>query len=244
LAEAINVAKAIGAVTEEARARLDLARALARSGNVAAAAEQARSAAELAGALSMEAVASDANALAAELSRPAVALDLPQSSAMAVILFTDVVGSTELTERIGDAAYRTIADRLNAELRDIIDTCGGATIPGITLGDGIVALFGSASGALDFAGRAHGCANGLELSLRIGVHAGDVIRAGEVVSGGAVNVAARICAAAEPSETLVSETVRSLARTSAGVAFDNRGEHDLKGVSVPYRLYSARSAAH
>jgi len=74
----------------------------------------------------------------------------------------------------------------------------------------------------------------------IGIHAGDVIREGNNVYGGAVNIAARIAAASPPGEVLVSDTVRSLARTSAGVTFDDRGEHVLKGVADPQRLFAVR----
>jgi class 3 adenylate cyclase len=78
------------------------------------------------------------------------------------------------------------------------------------------------------------------LQLHLGIHAGDVIREGNNVYGGAVNIAARIAAASEPGEVLVSDTVRSLGRTSADVTFDDRGEHELKGVGEPQRLFAVR----
>ena len=78
------------------------------------------------------------------------------------------------------------------------------------------------------------------LPLHLGVHAGDVIREGNNVFGGAVNIAARIASASAPGEVLVSETVRSLARTSAGVTFEDRGEHTLKGVGDPVRVWVVR----
>ncbi len=58
--------------------------------------------------------------------------------------------------------------------------------------------------------------------------------------GGAVNLAARIATASAPGEVLVSDTIRSLARTSAGVTFDDRGERSLKGVADPQRLFAVR----
>jgi class 3 adenylate cyclase len=241
LSEAIGVAGAIGADAEGARARLDLARALSTAGEVAAATEQARGVADRATTLGMAPLATAANVLLDELGDVAVPPRSAPATATAVILFTDLVGSTDLTERVGDAAYRAIADRLDAELRTLVETCGGEAIPGIRLGDGLVALFASARGALEFAAGAHRSALALDLSLRVGVHAGDMIRAGDVVSGGAVNVAARVCDSAEPGETLVSETVRALARTSAEVFFHDRGEHRLKGVTDPHHLYAVRS---
>jgi adenylate cyclase len=76
------------------------------------------------------------------------------------------------------------------------------------------------------------------LALHAGIHAGDVIREADNVYGGAVNIAARVAAASAAGETLVSATVRELARTSAGVAFEDRGEQALKGIDDPVRVYS------
>ncbi len=84
------------------------------------------------------------------------------------------------------------------------------------------------------------------MPLHLGLHAGDVIREegpdgrGNVY-GGAVNIAARISALSAPGEVLVSATVRSLARTSAGVSFEDRGERELKGVSEPVRVWAVRA---
>jgi class 3 adenylate cyclase len=78
------------------------------------------------------------------------------------------------------------------------------------------------------------------LQLHLGIHAGDVIREENNVYGGAVNIAARIASASAPGEVLVSQTVRDLARTSAGVSFEDRGEHALKGIVEPQRLFAVR----
>jgi adenylate cyclase len=79
--------------------------------------------------------------------------------------------------------------------------------------------------------------------LHVGVHAGDVITERDNVYGGAVNIASRICALSAPGEILVSATVRDLARTSSGVSFDDRGEHTLKGIADPVRVFAVRSSA-
>ena len=76
------------------------------------------------------------------------------------------------------------------------------------------------------------------LPLHVGLHAGDVIRESDNVFGGAVNIAARISAIAAPGEVLVSDVVRALARTSARVTFDDRGEHPLKGIDEPQRVFA------
>ena len=156
------------------------------------------------------------------------------------ILFTDVVDSTSLTERLGDAAFRERAHQLDDALRSVIREGGGTPVEGKVLGDGVMAVFTSARQAIDAARRCRDAADDLGLQLHVGVHAGDVIRDGNNVYGGAVNLAARIAAHAEPGEILVSDVVRGLARTSAGVAFEDCGEHNLKGIADPQRLYAIR----
>jgi len=78
----------------------------------------------------------------------------------------------------------------------------------------------------------------LGLPLHVGIHAGDVIREEGNVYGGAVNIASRVAGEAAAGEMLVSATVRDLARTSAGVSFEDRGERELKGVSEPVRVFA------
>jgi len=154
-----------------------------------------------------------------------------------VILFADIADSTGLTERLGDGAFRERARTLDTSLRRVIAAHGGEAVEGKLLGDGVLAIFGAARDALQAAlecattGRLSG------LALHVGLHAGDVIRERGDVHGGAVNVAARIAAAAPADEVLVSEVVRALARTSAGVSFTDYGAHELKGVSEPQRLF-------
>jgi len=82
-------------------------------------------------------------------------------------------------------------------------------------------------------------ATGLELrGAHLGIHAGDVLREENNVFGGAVNIAARISGLSAPGEVLVSDIVRGLARTSAGVTFEDRGEQALKGVGEPVRVWA------
>jgi class 3 adenylate cyclase/pimeloyl-ACP methyl ester carboxylesterase len=161
----------------------------------------------------------------------------------AIILFADVVDSTALTERMGDAAFRERARALDVSLREIITDFGGAVIDAKTLGDGVLATFLSASQAIDAALRCGATGGDAGLPLHIGVHAGDVIREQNNVFGGAVNIAARISALSAPGEVLVSRTVADLARTSAGVTFEDRGDHALKGIDDPQRVFAVRSAA-
>jgi class 3 adenylate cyclase len=166
------------------------------------------------------------------------AAELPEG--MAVLLFADIAESTALTEQLGDAAFRGKARELDTSLRSVIRDCGGTPVEGKVLGDGVLAVFTSARQAIDCALRCDAAGEPLGLQLHLGIHAGDVIREGNNVYGGAVNIAARIAGASEPGEVLVSDTVRGLARTSAGVVFDDRGEHTLKGVGELVRLYEVR----
>ena len=159
---------------------------------------------------------------------------------MAVILFADIVESTALTEQLGDAAFREKARELDTSLRTVIRESGGTPVEGKLVGDGVLAVFTSARQAIECALRCNGAGESVGLQLHLGIHAGDVIREGNNVYGGAVNIAARIAGASAPGEVLVSDTVRGLARTSAGVAFDDRGEQSLKGVADPQRLFAVR----
>ncbi len=164
-------------------------------------------------------------------------------SGMAVILFLDIAGSTALTERMGDVAFRTAARTLDEETRGAIRDADGAPVEGKVMGDGVMAVFTSAAQAIAAARRCTDIAAASELPLHIGIHAGDVIREEDNVYGGAVNIAARICDASSPGEILVSATVRDLARTSAGVAFKDRGEHALKGVDDLVRVFAVAPAS-
>ena len=159
-------------------------------------------------------------------------------SGTAIILFADIVDSTALTERLGDTAFRDKARGLDEAMRAAIRDNGGTAVEGKTLGDGVLAVFTSAKQAIACAQACHEAAGAAGLSLHAGIHAGDVIREADNVYGGAVNIAARVAAASAAGETLVSGTVRDLARTSAGVTFEDRGEQALKGIEEPQRLFA------
>jgi len=172
---------------------------------------------------------------------PAVAPPSEAPHATAVILFADIVDSTALTETIGDAAFRARARDLDAAMRSAIRDSGGRPVDGKLLGDGVLAVFTSAREAIDAALRCGATGDAQGLPLHLGLHAGDVIREEHNVYGGAVNIASRISALSAPGEVLVSATVRDLARTSAGVTFVDRGDHALKGIADPVRVYAVKS---
>ena len=169
-------------------------------------------------------------------------------SGTAVILFADIADSTALTERLGDATFRAKARELDGALRAAIRERGGTPVEGKLLGDGVLAVFTSAREAIEAALACAEQGNHAGLPLHLGLHAGDVIRERDPdgrdnVYGGAVNIASRVAGLSAAGEVLVSETVRSLARTSAGVRFEDRGEQSLKGVGEPVRVWAVVESA-
>jgi class 3 adenylate cyclase len=160
--------------------------------------------------------------------------DFPAGTA--VILFADIADSTALTERLGDAAFRAKARELEGALRGVIREKSGTAIEGKLLGDGVLAVFTSARQAIEAALACGAAGSNAGLPLHLGLHAGDVIREEGNVYGGAVNIASRISGLSASGEVLVSDIVRGLARTSAGVRFEDRGEQALKGVGEAVRV--------
>jgi class 3 adenylate cyclase len=171
-------------------------------------------------------------------SRTAHEKTTPSQTGVTVIFFADIVDSTALTERLGDAAFREKARELDGSLRAIIRDHSGTPIEGKLLGDGVLATFSSARHAIEAALACGKAGDECGLPLHLGLHAGDVIREEGNVFGGAVNVAARISGLSAAGAVLVSDIVRGLARTSAGVAFEDRGERALKGVGEPVRVWA------
>jgi class 3 adenylate cyclase/pimeloyl-ACP methyl ester carboxylesterase len=177
-----------------------------------------------------------------DVTPPAAAVDrAPAAAGTAVILFADIADSTALTERIGDAAFRAASRALDEGMRAAMRGCDGTPVEGKLVGDGVMGVFTSAAQAIEAATRCLRLSAASELRLHIGLHAGDVIHEKDNVYGGAVNIASRICGLCEPGEVLVSQTVRDLARTSAGVTFEDRGEHTLKGIGDTVRVFAVRA---
>ncbi len=159
---------------------------------------------------------------------------------LVVVLMTDIVNSTPLTEELGDAAFRAKAKRLHEATIDAIRSYHGKPAEGNVLGDGVLAVFTSTADALK---AAISCLHGAKasgLQLHVGLNAGDVMREGQTVYGGPVNIAARVTSMSKPDEILVTETVRALARTSISLEFDERGTQKLKGIEEPVNLYTPR----
>jgi class 3 adenylate cyclase len=150
------------------------------------------------------------------------------------VLFTDIVGSTELAAKIGDRAWNELLGAHNARVRAELDRHQGNEID--TAGDGFFATFDGPARAVRCARAAVEAVRPLGLELRAGVHTGEVETIAEKVRGIAVIIGARIAAQAGSSEVLVSRTVLDLVGGS-GLRFEDAGEHKLKGVPDRWRLY-------
>jgi class 3 adenylate cyclase len=163
--------------------------------------------------------------------------DAPASGVrqLATILFVDVVGSTEQASQLGDARWSEVLSRLYALAERELASYGGKEVD--RAGDGLLAVFDGPTRAIRCARALQRGARELGLELRAGVHTGEVERFGDGVRGIAVHVTARVAALAGPSEVLVSSTVRDLV-AGAGLAFDDRGLHELKGVDEPRQLFA------
>jgi class 3 adenylate cyclase/pimeloyl-ACP methyl ester carboxylesterase len=155
--------------------------------------------------------------------------------ALATILFTDIVSSTERAAELGDQRWRALVERHDEITRTELERYGGRVIK--TLGDGFLAAFEGPAKAIRCARAICSEIRPLGIELRAGVHTGECELRGDDLAGVAVNVGARIGALANPSEVLVSGTVRELVLGS-GIEFAERGAHQLKGVPGEWRLYA------
>jgi len=155
--------------------------------------------------------------------------------ALATVLFTDIVGSTERARQVGDRRWGELLDSHDRLARELVGQLQGQLVK--STGDGILALF-------DRPGRGIRCATALRdrlrgsgVEIRAGVHTGEVQIRGDDVGGIAVHFAARVMAAARPGEVLVSGTVHDLVAGSDYV-LEDRGAHALKGLAGEWRLFS------
>jgi class 3 adenylate cyclase len=154
---------------------------------------------------------------------------------LATILFTDIVGSTAKASTLGDHAWAEMLTHYEHIVRSELDRAHGREIK--TTGDGVLAVFEGPATALRCAAAIRAAANRQGLQIRCGVHVGEVESTGTDIRGVAVHEAARVMAAAQPDEILASEATRSLSFTSS-LGFVDRGEHLLKGLEGPRRLYA------
>jgi pimeloyl-ACP methyl ester carboxylesterase len=154
---------------------------------------------------------------------------------LATVLFTDVVGSTEKANELGDRRWRELLDRHHAIVRQQLVRYDGREVD--TAGDGFLATFDGPARAIRCASAIQRAVPVIGLEVRAGVHTGECEVHGDKVAGVAVHTGARVLGHAGPGEVLVSSTVKDLVAGS-GIEFDDRGTHELKGVPGEWRLYS------
>ena len=158
---------------------------------------------------------------------------------LATVLFTDIVGSTEKASDVGDREWRSLLERHHDAVRRVLERFRGKEMG--TAGDSFLATFDGPARAVRAAVAAIEALRPLDIEIRAGVHTGEVELVGDGVAGIAVHTGARVAAAAGPGEVLVSSTVKDLVAGS-GLEFEERGEHELKGVPGTWRLYAVTSA--
>jgi len=154
---------------------------------------------------------------------------------LATVLFTDIVGSSQKAAELGDRAWRKLLDAHDAVVRTQLERFRGREVK--ATGDGFLATFDGPARAIRCAGDLAGRLRSLGLDIRAGLHTGEVEVRGDDIGGIAVHTGARVAALAKAGEVLVSSTVKDLVAGS-GIDFEDRGEHQLKGVPGTWKLFS------
>lgn len=156
-------------------------------------------------------------------------------SILTTALFTDIVDSTRQAAHLGDRRWRALLDAHDGLVRDQLRRFRGQEIK--TTGDGFLASFDGPARAIRCASAMVEATQGLGLEIRAGLHTGECQVRGSDLSGIAVHIASRVGSMAMAREVLVSRTVKDLV-IGSGIEFADRGEHELKGVPGPWRLFA------
>jgi DNA-binding NarL/FixJ family response regulator/class 3 adenylate cyclase len=158
------------------------------------------------------------------------------SRGLVTVVFTDIDGSTEMAERLGDRQWQKLLTRHDSVARKSVDEYGGRTVKSV--GDGVVAVFDTPGAGVAWALSMAAGASALGVSIRAGVHTGEVDVVPGDLAGIAVHVASRVCDLAEAGSVLVTSTVKDLAM-GGDFTFTSQGSHTLRGVSRRWRLFEA-----
>jgi adenylate cyclase len=159
---------------------------------------------------------------------------------VATMLFTDIVGSTDLAVRLGDRQWQALVSSHHAAIRRELRRFNGREVD--TAGDGFFATFEQPTQALRAAEAIAAAVAELGVAIRVGLHAGEAEAGDEKVRGIAVHIASRVMSAAQPGEVLLSGTLRDLVAGS-GFEFSDRGLHGLKGLPGEWHLWALDGAA-
>jgi class 3 adenylate cyclase/alpha-beta hydrolase superfamily lysophospholipase len=154
---------------------------------------------------------------------------------LATVLFTDIVGSTQTADRLGDRRWRYLLDEHHARIRRLLDRFRGVEVD--TAGDGFFATFDGPARAVRCACAVRDAVREIGVEIRAGLHTGEVEHRGTAATGLAVHVGARVASLAQASEVLVTDTVKMLVLGS-GIGFADRGLHRLKGVHDEWQLFA------
>jgi class 3 adenylate cyclase/pimeloyl-ACP methyl ester carboxylesterase len=158
---------------------------------------------------------------------------------LATVLFSDIVSSTEHAARMGDRDWHEALDCHDVMAQRIIESHGGRVVK--STGDGLLATFDGPARGVHCATELTSAARGLNLAIRAGLHTGEIELRSNDITGIAVHIAARVSAHASTGEVLVSRTVKDLVAGS-GIAFDDRGLYELKGVPDRWQLLQVESS--
>jgi class 3 adenylate cyclase len=153
---------------------------------------------------------------------------------LATMLFTDIVGSTRTAADVGDRRWHELLDAHDAVVRRQLDRFRGRSVK--QTGDGHLAVFDGPARAIRCGLAIRDGVRPLGLNVRVGIHTGEVELRGEDLTGISVVTAARVMSHAGDDQVWVSQTVRDLVAGS-GLRFEDRGEHELKGVPGTWRLW-------
>jgi class 3 adenylate cyclase len=155
---------------------------------------------------------------------------------LATVMFADIVDSTRLAAELGDRRWRELLQSVDAAVHRKLTRFRGRTVK--TLGDGFLATFDGPARAIRCALELREAARAeLGVEVRSGLHTGEIELIGDDVGGIAVHIGARVMACSEPGEVLVSATVKDLV-VGSGIAFEDRGERELRGVPGLWRLWA------
>jgi class 3 adenylate cyclase len=154
---------------------------------------------------------------------------------LATILFTDIVGSTERAAAVGDDIWKGVLEAHDQLLHSHIESFGGRLIE--TAGDGALATFNGPARAIHCACGIRDATSSLGLSIRAGLHTGEIELMDDRIGGLAVHIGARVAALADANEVLVSGAMPPLVAGS-GIQFTPRGTQQLKGVPGEWAVYA------
>jgi class 3 adenylate cyclase len=163
--------------------------------------------------------------------------DVADDRVLATVLFTDIVDSTRRAAEMGDRDWHALLDAHDAVVRSQLSRFRGREVN--TSGDGFLAMFDGPQRAIRCAMAIRDAVQTLGIEVRAGLHTGECEVRGDDIGGIGVHIGARVSALAGPNEVLVSSTLRDLV-IGSGLEFEDRGNHELKGVPGEWRIFAVK----